>query len=93
MNKHIGSNFDDLLKEEGIFEEAQAGAMKRVIAFQIAKTMRQKNISKQNMTRRMHMKSRAQLDRLLDPDNLSVTLLTLEKAANALGKRLKIQFV
>lgn len=93
MNKHMGSNFDDLLREEGILEEAQAGAMKRVIAFQIAKAMRQKNISKQNMTKRMHMKSRTQLDRLLDPNNVSVTLLTLEKAANALGKKLKVQFI
>ena len=92
-NKHIGSNFDDFLQEEGILEEAQASAMKKVIAFKISKIMKEKNISKSRMTMRMHMKSRAQLNRLLDPTNKSVTLLTLEKAANALGKRLQFQLV
>lgn len=89
----MGSNFDDFLQEEGVLEEAQAGAIKRIIAFQIAKTMKQRNISKQSMTKRMNIKSRTQLDRLLDPNNVSVTLLTLEKAANALGKKLKVQFI
>ena len=92
-NKHSGSNFDDFLKEEGILEEAQAAAMKKVIAFKISKIMKENNISKSKMTMRMHMKSRTQLDRLLDPTNQSVTLLTLEKAANALGKRLQLQLV
>ncbi len=92
-NKNIGSNFDDFLKDEGILEEAQAAAAKRVIAFQIEEAMKKEKITKKEMTERMHMKSRMQLDRLLDPENRSVTLLTLEKAANALGKRLKIQLV
>ena len=92
-NKHIGSNFDDFLKEEGILEEAQAAAMKKVIAFKISKIMKEQNISKSRMTLRMHMKSRAQLNRLLDPANQSVTLLALEKAANALGKHLQLQLV
>ncbi len=92
-NKHIGGSFDDFLQEEGILEETQAVAVKRVIAFQIKKIMNEKNIKKKEMTERMHIKSRIQLDRLLDPTNKSVTLLTLEKAANALGKKLKIQLV
>jgi DNA-binding Xre family transcriptional regulator len=92
-NKHIGSDFDDFLKEENILEETQAAAIKRVIAFRIQQIMRNKRITKTDMTQRMHIKSRTQLDRLLDPDNVSVTLFTLEKAANALGKKLKIQFV
>ena len=92
MNKHFGSNFDDFLKEEGVLEEAQATAIKRVIAYQIQQIMRKKHLTKKEMTARMHIKSRIQLDRLLDPDNVSVTLLTLEKAANALGKKLTIQF-
>ena len=92
-NKHIGSDFDDFLKEEGILEEAQAAAMKKVIAFKISKIMKEQNISKSRMTMRMHMKSRTQLNRLLDPNNQSVTLLTLEKAANALGKHLQLQLV
>ena len=92
-NKHIGSNFDDFLQEEGILEETQAAAVKKVISFQIRKIMKEKNISKTKMTIRMHIKSRMQLDRLLDPANKSVTLLTLEKAANALGKHLEVQLV
>ena len=55
--------------------------------------MKNKHITKTEMTQRMQIKSRMQLDRILDPNNVSVTLLTLEKAANALGKKLKIQFV
>lgn len=92
-SKHIGSNFDDFLKDEGILEESQAAAAKRVIAFQIEAAMKKEKITKKEMTERMHMKSRMQLDRLLDPENRSVTLLTLEKAAIALGKKLKIQLV
>lgn len=92
-NKHIGSDFDNFLKEENILEEAQAAAIKRVVAFQIQEIMKSKHISKSEMTARMQIKSRTQLDRLLDPKNVSVTLLTLEKAANALGKKLEIQFV
>ena len=92
-NKHIGSDFDDFLKEEGMLEGVQATAIKRVVAFQIQKIMRQKHINKTEMTARMQIKSRTQLDRLLDPNNVSVTLLTLEKAANALGKKLRIQLV
>lgn len=92
-NKHVGSSFDDFLKEEGILEETQAAAAKKVLAYQIMKAMKEKNISKVEMAMRMHTKSRAQLDRLLDPTNTSVTLLTLEKAANALDKRLKFQLV
>lgn len=92
-NKHIGANIDDFLREEGILEEAQATAVKRVIAFQIKKIMTEKKITKAEMTRRMHIKNRAQIDRLMDPTNKSVTLLTLEKAANALGKRLRLQLI
>jgi len=92
-NKHIGSSFDDFLQEEGILEETQAAAAKKVIASQIWKLMKKNNISKSKMTIRMHMKSRTQLNRLLDPTNRSITLLTLEKAANALGKHLQVQLV
>ena len=92
-NKHLGSSFDDFLQKEVILEESQASAAKRVIAFQIKEAMQKKKITKKEMTERIHMKSRMQLDRLLDPENKSVTLLTLEKAANALGKSLRIQLV
>jgi antitoxin HicB len=92
-NKHMGSNFDDFLKEEGILEQTQAMAVKRVLAYQIQDMMKQQHLTKKEMTARLHIKSRMQLDRLLDPDNVSVTLLTLGKTANALGKKLEVQFV
>jgi len=92
-NKHIGTSFDDFLKQEGILEEATATATKRVIAYQIQRLMKERHLTKKAMTERMRIKSRMQLDRLLDPENVSVTLLTLEKTAIALGKRLAVQFV
>ena len=89
-NKHIGSSFDDFLQEEGILAEAEATAVKRIIAYQIEKEMAERNISKSVLARRMQT-SRSSLDRLLDPKNASVTLLTLESVAFALGKKLKVQ--
>ena len=89
-NKHIGSNFDEFLRDEGILAEAQATAIKRVIAFQIEKEMEEQRITKSQLAKTMKT-SRSALDRLLDPESASVTLLTLESAAQALGKRLKVQ--
>lgn len=89
-NKHIGSSFDSFLREEGLLAEAEATAMKRVIAHQIEKEMAERQISKSTLARMMRT-SRSSLNRLLDPDNPSVTLLTLESVALALGKKLKIQ--
>ena len=89
-NKHTGSNFDDFLKEEGIFPEAEAAAVKRVIAFKIKQMMEKKHLSKTAMADKMKT-SRSALDRLLDPSNVSMTLQTLERAALALGKKLKIK--
>ncbi|WP_058556109.1 helix-turn-helix transcriptional regulator [Thiohalocapsa sp. ML1] len=90
MNPHIGSRLDDLLDDEGLLAEAQAIAIKRVIAFQFEQAMQQQHLSKAELARRMGT-SRSALDRLLDPDNPSVTLLTLEKAAQALGQRIRIE--
>lgn len=91
MNKkHIGSNFDDFLKEEKIYEQTQAAAIKRVVAYQIAEEMKKKKLTKTEMASRMKT-SRAALERLLDPENASITLITLERAASALGKRLTVQ--
>lgn len=89
-NKHIGSGFDEFLQEEGLLAEAEATAVKRVIAHQIEREMAERNLSKSALARMMHT-SRSSLDRLLDPDNASVTLLTLEGVALALGKKLKVQ--
>lgn len=91
MNKkNIGSKFDDFLKEENLFEEVQAAAVKRVIAYQIVEEMKRKKLTKTEMANRMKT-SRAALERLLDPDNASITLITLERAASALGKKLKVE--
>jgi len=89
-SKYIGSNFDDFLLEEGLLAEAEATAVKRIIAYQIEKEMAERNISKSALASMMKT-SRSSLNRLLDPQNSSVTLLTLETAALALGKKLKVQ--
>ena len=90
--KYIGDTLDDFLEEEGFLAEAEAVAIKRVIAFQISQLMDQQELSKAEMARRMQT-SRAAVDRLLDPGNDSATLSTLEKAALALGKRLQVALV
>ena len=88
--RNIGSNFDDFLEEEGLLEDATAVAVKRYIAFQLIEKMSAEQLSKAEMARRMDT-SRSALDRLLDPDNSSVTLQTLQSAAQALGGRLKVE--
>jgi DNA-binding Xre family transcriptional regulator len=90
MKKHISSTLDDFLDEEGLLAEAEAVAVKRVIAYQLGELMKSQGLSKTELARRMKT-SRASLERLLDPENASVTLLTLERAARALGMRVKIE--
>jgi predicted XRE-type DNA-binding protein len=90
MNQHIGSTLDEFLATEDLLAEAEATAIKRVIAFQLKQRMTEQQLSKAELARRMGT-SRSALDRLLDPDNASVTLLTLERAAKALGKRIRIE--
>ncbi len=91
-NEHLGSNFDDFLQQEGLLAEVEATAIKRVIAFQITELMKEHNLSKTAMAKQMQT-SRSAIDRLLDPQNESVTLQTLERAALVLGKRLQINFI
>lgn len=91
-NKHKGSDFDTFLKEEGFAAEADAVAAKRVLAYQFELAMKKRHLSKISMAKRMET-SRSALDRLLDPENSSVTLQTLERAATVLGKKLKISLV
>ena len=91
-NQHLGSNFDDFLQQEGLLAEVEATAIKRVIAIQITALMKEHHLSKTAMAKRMQT-SRSAIDRLLDPKNESVTLLTLERAALVLGKRLQINFI
>lgn len=89
---HTGSSFDSFLEEEGILDEVDAVAIKRVIAWQLAEAMRAENISKKAMALRLGT-SRSQLDRLLNPNNSAVNLETIAKAARAVGKRLRMEMV
>ena len=89
-NPHLGSSFDDFLEEEGMLADVESVAIKRVISHQIAQFMEKQGLSKSEMARRMRT-SRSSLNRLLDPENQSITLQTMERAAQALGKRLKIE--
>jgi antitoxin HicB len=91
-NPHIGSTLDNLLEEDGVRAEAHTIAVKRALAWQVRQAMEDKKISKAEMARRMNT-SRAAFDRLLDPDNPSVTLLTLDRVASVLGKRLKVEII
>ena len=88
--KNIRSSFDDFLKEESLLESSTAIALKRVIAWQIAKEMKAQNLTKTELAKRMHT-SRAALNRLLDEHDASLTLTTLASAAAALGKKVNLQ--
>ncbi len=89
-NRHSGSSFDDFLQEEAMLETATAVALKRVIAWQIAEEMKNQNLTKTELAKRMHT-SRAALNRLLDEADPSLTLTTLASAASALGKKVNIE--
>ena len=89
---HSGSTLDSLLQEDGILDEVEAVAIKRVIAWQLAEIMRAKKISKKTMAARMRT-SRSQLDRLLDPDNAAVHLATITRAAKVVGKKIRLELV
>ena len=86
---HSGSTFDSFLEEEGI-REVEAVAVKRVISWQLAEAMRKKKKTKRALAKELKT-SRSQLDRLLDPQNIAVSLDTISRAARALGKRLIIR--
>lgn len=89
-NKHIGSLFDEFLEKEELLVETESLALKRVISFELENAIREKNVTKTEVARRMQT-SRIAFDRLLDPNNTSVTLKSLEKAAVALGKRIHLE--
>ena len=88
----IGSSLDEFLKEDGVYEGVTARAIKRVLARQLGDLMKREHISKTELAARMKT-SRAQLDRLLDPENESVTLGTLTRAAQAVGRHLRMELV
>ena len=91
-NEHLGSAFDDFLAEEGELEAATEVATKRVLAWELARLMESQRLSKAELARRMRT-SRSSLDRLLDPDHEGVTLVTLQKAARVMGRRVEIRLV
>lgn len=91
-NPHIGGRFEDWLKEQGIYEETTNASIKRVVAWQLERAMKQQNLTRTEMARRMST-SRVQLNRLLDPENDGVTLDTLSRGASAIGRRLRLELV
>jgi antitoxin HicB len=88
--KHIGSRLEDFLRDEGILEVVRRRAAKNILALQLQDQMKKRRLSKVAMARRMHT-SRSSLDRVLDPANSAITLEMLERAAAALGRRLKVE--
>jgi predicted XRE-type DNA-binding protein len=91
-NPHIGSSFDNFLGEENLLVEANEIAIKRVIAWQLQREIESKHMTKTDVAKAMDT-SRAAVDRLLDPNNTSVTLNTLSKAAKVIGKKIEIALV
>lgn len=91
-NPRIGSSFESFLEEDGIRAEVQDLAQKRVLAWQLEQVMKESGIKKVEMARRMHT-SRAQVERVFDPTNNKVQLDTLQRAARAVGRTLKLELV
>ncbi|MGA3096879.1 MAG: Fis family transcriptional regulator [Bryobacteraceae bacterium] len=89
--KHMGSSIDDFLKQEGIFEEAQAQAVKEVVAWQLAEAMKKQRISKNKLATLLKT-SRTQVDRILNPKS-DITLGSLQRAATMVGRRVTIELV
>ena len=91
-NSYTGSSFDDFLQEKELYEECTAIAIKRVLARQLLEEMKRQNITKTEMAKQMQT-SRAQLDRLLNPEKTGVSLDTIARAALVVGRQLKIELV
>jgi hypothetical protein len=88
----MGSSIDDFLKEEGVFEEFQARAIKEVIAWQLEQAMKERNLSKRRLAALMRT-SRTQVDRVLDPEDGNVTIETLQRAAAIVGRKVHVELV
>jgi len=92
VRSRTGSRLEDLLIDEGLQDEVEAQALKRVLAWQLKTAMKARGLTKQALAARMHT-SRSQLDRLLDPENDAVQLDTIARAARALGRRVELRLV
>ena len=90
QNPSLGSSFNEFLKEDGIYDEVTSVAIKRSMTIQLLQEMKESSITKTEMARRMET-SRTQLDRLLDPENDKIPLVTLYKAASALGTSITLE--
>lgn len=91
-NRHKGSTLDSFLEEDGVLAEFQARAIKEVIAWQLAEAMRERKLSKNRLAMMMHT-SRTQVNRVLDPNDGNVTIETLQRAAQIVGRRVQLQLV
>ena len=91
-NSHTGSSLNNFLKEEGLYAECTATAVKRVLARQLTEEMKRQNLTKTEMAKQMQT-SRAQLDRLLDPEKTGVSIETITRAATVVGRQLRIELV
>ena len=89
--KYIGSNFDEFLKEENLLQESEAIAIKRVIAYALEQKIKEDNISINRLAKELET-SRTAISRILNPENTSITLKTIEKVAKYLGKRIVLYF-
>ena len=91
-NKHRGSSLRNFLEEDGILVDVEAAALKRALALKVADLMEQRDVNKTRMAAQLRT-SRAAINRVLDPNNTSVTLTTLSKVAKSLGRKVKIELV
>ena len=91
-NRHKGSTLDSFLEKDGVLAEFQARAIKEVIAWQLAEAMRERKLSKNRLAMMMHT-SRTQVNRVLDPNDGNVTIETLQRAAQVVGRRVQLQLV
>ncbi len=90
--RHVGSTLDSLLEADGVRDEVHGLAQKRVLAWQLEQAAQEAGIAKAELARRMGT-SRAQVDRVFDPSNSKVQLDTLQRAAHALGRTLRVELV
>lgn len=91
-NPHVGSSFDDFLREEGTLDDFRAKAIKEVIAWQLSAAMKDQKLSKRRLAVLMHT-SRTQVDRVLDPKDGNVTIDTLQRAAAIVGRRVQLELI
>ena len=90
-NSKIAS-YEGWLKERGLPKASLENPLKARLVWQLTEAMKRKKLTKLKMAAAMKT-SRAQLDRVLDPKNGNVTIATLERAAKAVGRKLRMEFV